>query len=209
MLVSLRNNNWKWGNIFIGPDLTNIDAKLIAEWTLLSAKDINNNWQIDYKDETIDEATMDFGDVMTYLKNQLYVYGWIYSRNTLWWSIYNDSRVFKYKIPNPSYVIIPYAYSWIDTLTKYKENYLIDDKDLITAQKIAKRFDLNYLRYYSVKLSWDNYYPTMSWSKLAWWKVWDGNSYNWVNYLRDPNDLFHAVIIRYDPIYSKFYLIKN
>lgn len=69
ILIAKRWNDWKWWNIYIDPDVTNIDAILIADWSLISM-----DW------DKILKITDDKDD----LRKQLLIYGSVLSSNTIW-----------------------------------------------------------------------------------------------------------------------------
>ena len=68
VLIAKRDvtNKQNWWNIYINPNVTNIDAVLIAEWSI-----INFNWT-----EVITDKNK--------LRNQLYIYGSMYTKNSIW-----------------------------------------------------------------------------------------------------------------------------
>ncbi len=65
-------NKKNWGNVYINPDVTNIDAIIIAEWSILSFIDIPNYRVLN----SIDNYNL--------LKKQLLIYGLLFSKNTIW-----------------------------------------------------------------------------------------------------------------------------
>lgn len=67
-------NTWNYnGWIFINPEVTNIDASLIAEWPVVS---------YDVNEEKLYGSTIDEKD----LRNQLHIYGSLLSLNTIGWA---------------------------------------------------------------------------------------------------------------------------
>jgi len=60
----------KWW-IFIDPSITNIDASLVSQWPTVS-----------YQDDKLFYKNIDWAS----LKNQLHIYWWLISLNTIWWS---------------------------------------------------------------------------------------------------------------------------
>lgn len=59
-------NNQNWGNVYINPNVTNIDAVIIADWSI-----INFDWSSVITSEDS-------------LRNQLYIYGSTYTKNSIW-----------------------------------------------------------------------------------------------------------------------------
>lgn len=71
VISAKKDDNWNGWNIYIDPDVTNIDAIIIADWSLLSYG-WNLTWILDKK--TSPDA----------LHNQLLIYGSVHSKNTIW-----------------------------------------------------------------------------------------------------------------------------
>jgi len=72
VLVAKRDRNTgKWWNIYIDPDVTNIDAILIADWSLISM----DTWTI--------QSVWDINQVNN-IRKQLLIYGSILSSNVIW-----------------------------------------------------------------------------------------------------------------------------
>ena len=200
VIIVLRWDNNKWWNVFIDPNVTNIDAYIIAEWSVLSAEDKNLDWYIDYSTEIIDENNYSIDKLQDILKNQLYIYWALHSRNTLWWA-------FEYKIPSVGYLILSGIEDVnIKTMEDYKKLVKVNP---LKAQQIAKRFDINFLRYYLPLLSWDEVVGSYTWAKIAWWYKWDWNDWiDWDPSLRSSSDRFSTIIVQYDPVYRKFDILR-
>jgi hypothetical protein len=65
-------NKQNWWNVYINPDVTNIDAVIIAEGSIINYRDDNDN--------TTDDVVTD----PDLLRAQLYIYGSIFTKNTIW-----------------------------------------------------------------------------------------------------------------------------
>jgi hypothetical protein len=63
------NNKENWGNVYIDPGVTNIDATIIADWSIMSY-----NWN----------DVLNAIDNWDSLRNQLLIYGSISTKNTFW-----------------------------------------------------------------------------------------------------------------------------
>lgn len=89
------NFDASWGNtmwwILIDPTVTNIDAFLVSQWPVVSY-----NWSKLYG-RTIRAAE---------LRNQLYIYWWLLSLNTIGW--YKDESLGQYSSSNPNWFKCPY-----------------------------------------------------------------------------------------------------
>ena len=76
-IVAMKNDAWKWGNIYIRGDVTKIHSSLIAEGSLYSARRLAGAWVFYNADHTS----------ITSLPNyQLYVKWSIVSHNTIGWA---------------------------------------------------------------------------------------------------------------------------
>ena len=202
MVIALKDEAWNWGNVFIDVNVTNIDMFIIADGSLLSAvKDAS--W-ISIVDEN---ETATLADAINQLKNQLYIRWAIYTRNTMWWA---DRP---YSIPAINRIIMPNI-PWVN-INSFADFETLVSTSLIDALNVAKRFDINYLRYYAWVFDWSwNAVPARNWSRLAWWCVWDWDDeiidcsqYN-LN-MPNPDNLFHAFIINKDLIYNDFAIFKE
>ncbi len=69
-IIVLKNNEWKWWNVYINPSVISIESVIYADKSLISY-----NWIELWWDSAID-----------YLRNQLYIYWSVFSENTIWWS---------------------------------------------------------------------------------------------------------------------------
>jgi len=85
-LVNISSVKWF---IYINPKVTNIDAYMYAQGSLLSY-----NWTKIYDGSNITDTA---GDKNIY--NQLYVRWWIISTNTIWWSRLADTDPFNKRFP--------------------------------------------------------------------------------------------------------------
>lgn len=79
-IVVLKDSNWNWWNIYIKPSVNYIKAIMYADKSLISAEDTNSNWFIELSEEH------DGNTSFWTLKNQLYIYGSVFSENTIGWS---------------------------------------------------------------------------------------------------------------------------
>lgn len=101
-IIAIKDENWKWWNIYVDPSVKIIEAALYADKSLISY-DWANNKELD---GNTDQAI---------LKHQLYIYWSVFSENTIGWS-----RV----LPNP---ICPYYVVTTCDLSiaqKYDLNYV-------------------------------------------------------------------------------------
>lgn len=73
-IIVIGESGWKW-HIYIKPNVQFIGAKLFAEDSIESIRDDGSI--IDYSDS--DRALM--------LSKQIVFFGWIYSKNTIWWGV--------------------------------------------------------------------------------------------------------------------------
>lgn len=76
-MVVLKDENGKWGNIYIDPNVTNIVWTMVADRSLISYDGIQEL-----------DGTHDFD----LLKNQLHIYGSLITENTLWGSRLNPAK---------------------------------------------------------------------------------------------------------------------
>lgn len=82
-IIVLKDINWNWWHIFINKDVTEINAILYADKAIASS------------DTTIITETDDLNKILSpengwtydYLNRQLYIYGSVFSNNTIWWSV--------------------------------------------------------------------------------------------------------------------------
>lgn len=121
-IIVLKDSKWNYWNVYIDPSVTQIKANIYTDKSLISY-----NWT--------DE--LDWSTTFTQLKNQLYIYGSVFSENTIWWS-------------RASTPVCPYYVAKASC-------------DLDTAQK----YDLNYLRRYYLKSDWNPAWwvtPVKTWS---------------------------------------------
>lgn len=177
-----KKNNKNWWNIYIDPSVTNIDAILIADWSIL------NYWGwLNILDSTNDA-----------LRKQLLIYWSISTKNTIWinklpyWSddyIINESKTF--------------SWTWnIYDLTNLRSFRPILSDQIITSD-YCYTSDINVT---AVHPDWNK---SLTWS-LAWKKkcfITDSTK----NYRRSTDKLTPVVII-YNPIIQKIppevFLIK-
>jgi len=118
-IIALREKDLSQGNIYISPEVTNIQATIIADGTVFSAKEDS---AINEYGEPEEIAPQDF-------KNQLIIEGGVSSRNCI--GCVDGATAF-YSIPRDP------------LMEKTEEN-----------QYIAKKYDLNYLRYFAMELEYD------------------------------------------------------
>ncbi len=99
VIASKKSKTWKWGNIYIHPDVTNIDAVLVADRSLISmGKDHLSNNEIYIAEDNPNQ-----------LRTQLLIYGSVLSSNSVWTNI------------------IPYWADYYETLTNNEMNSSIYD----------------------------------------------------------------------------------
>lgn len=69
-VIVLESENWDWWNIYIDPSVTHIAGTYYADKSMISYDgfEVDWNWSIT-------------------LENQLYLYGALFSENTIWWSL--------------------------------------------------------------------------------------------------------------------------
>lgn len=70
-LIALKNDAWQWGNIYIHPDVGTVKASLYADKSLISYNGVE----------------LDGNTSFSTLKHQLYIYGTVFSENTIWGSV--------------------------------------------------------------------------------------------------------------------------
>ena len=103
-IISLKNDTtWNWWNIYIHPDVLEVDAVMYADKSL-----VTYDW--------INEISPDNGWTYEYLNKQLYIYWSVFSNNTIWWSVDPSNFKCPFYIPNSSCTL--------DTAQKYDMNYL-------------------------------------------------------------------------------------
>jgi hypothetical protein len=121
-IIVLKDLKWNGWNIYIDPSVTNLVWSIFAEKSLLSY----SWWELD----GVTEATV--------LRNQLYIYGSLFTENTIGWS--------REAIPVCPYYIARTA----------------------CTLEIAQKYDLNYLRrYYLIKNSSWVLVPAYSWKSAS------------------------------------------
>lgn len=76
-IVALKNDAGKGWNIYIHGMVTRVHASLIADGTIYSARRVWTNWDFYNASQTRTTALPNF---------QLYIYGTVISRNTIWWA---------------------------------------------------------------------------------------------------------------------------
>lgn len=79
-IVVLKDINWNWWNIYIKPNVKSIKSVIYADKSLMSAEDLNWDWTMQTSEE------YDWNTGFATLRNQLYIYGSVFSENTIWWS---------------------------------------------------------------------------------------------------------------------------
>lgn len=75
------SKNGQWGNIYIHPDVTDIHAFMYADRSLLSARDSNVDGTISSWEEYDGDTTANM------LSRQLYIFGSVFSENTIAWAL--------------------------------------------------------------------------------------------------------------------------
>jgi len=108
-IIVLKDENWKGWNIYIDPRVTNIVGSMYAEWSLLSYND--SKWELAWN------ATQED------LKNQLHIYGSLFTENTIWWASVLDDDTGLYDCP-------------------------FNISEWSCTKEVAQKYDLNYLRRY-------------------------------------------------------------
>ncbi len=161
-IIVLSDINWNGWNIYIDPSVTNIVWTMYADKALISYNWLELWWWMD----------------QNLLKNQLHIYGSIFSENTLWWSINN---------------ICPYYITSGDCITWNNQEKRME----------AQKYDLNYLRRYFI--IWGE---PVNWWKVIWWwtcPLWVCSWENW-NFVRVITNLVtdplakYPVVIEYNPL---------
>lgn len=98
-LVALKDSNWNGWNIYINPSVSYIKATMYADKSIISYDWLNELW---------------WDTPFSTLKNQLYIYGSVFTENTVWWSRADPLKC-------------PYYVTSCDTIEesqKYDLNYL-------------------------------------------------------------------------------------
>ncbi len=172
-IIVLRDQYWNGGNVYINPEVTNIVWAIYADKALISA--IDNNWN--YIIEDSEEMWWELPQ--SALKNQLHIYGSVFSENTMWWSRANP-------------ITCPY----------YKTTGGCISTDDYEKMKEAQKYDLNYLRRYTLNKS---NRPLNNW-KVAWWWTCDiswscTSDSKYARYIMDTSDEYakFPIIIESDP----------
>ncbi len=202
MLIALKDEHWNWGNIFVDKWITNIDSFMIADGSLLSAE-IDEDDDIQILDDLED---IDLWELVNKLSNQLYIRWAIYTRNTL------GGADEPYQLPATNRVIIPDGIR--GDLDSVGFEYMLQN-NYIDAFNLAKRFDINYMRYYAWVFNEDwEHQAGRDWSRLAWGCIWDeeneeDNCDEYYLELPDPNNRFHSFVINKDLIYNDFYIFRE
>jgi hypothetical protein len=106
-IIVLKDSKWNYWNVYIDPGVTQIHANIYTDKSLISY-----NWTIEFDW---------LNTISSQLKNQLYIYGSVFSENTIWWS-------------RASTPICPY----------YVQKSICTDEE-------AQKYDLNFLRRYYLK----------------------------------------------------------
>ena len=70
-VIIQKNDAWQWGNLYIDPSLTNLVWTYIIDGSIMSYDGTDVLW---------------YNASISDLKNQLYLFGWIVSENTIGWS---------------------------------------------------------------------------------------------------------------------------
>lgn len=109
-IIVLKDESGNGWNIYIHPEVTNIVGTMFAEGALMSY-DHSNGWEISWN------ATQD------QLKNQLHIYGSVFSENTIGWA------------------------SVLDENDLYSCPFNITE---LCTKQLAQKYDLNYLRRYQL-----------------------------------------------------------
>ena len=76
-IIALKNDIWKWWNIYIRGDVTKIHSSLVAEGSLYSARRLAGAWVL---------YNSDHNSITSLPNYQLYVKGSIVSHNTIGWA---------------------------------------------------------------------------------------------------------------------------
>lgn len=165
-IIVLQDDNWNGWNVYIDPDVTNI------VWTIYADKAIlNYNWT----------SEINWYTNQSLLKNQIHIYGSLFTSNTIWWARENPP-------------VCPY----------YTRSYLTCNLET------AQQYDLNYLRRYFtfVTPSW-GIAPANNW-KAAWWSTFNQSNWNYnldwnasyeKNIISNLDPYFkYPVIIEYNPL---------
>lgn len=172
-IIVMKDENWKWWNIFINPKVTNIAASVFAQYSVLSAEVTN------FSSSPQSIKYYDWTDNAIYLRNQLYIYWSLFSENTIGWSIS------PYKCP---------YYVWSCTQTnslKYDLNYLRTYFTYKETKAWTNVWDNIYVTI-----------PYNNWKK-AWWVTCDTSwtCSSWISGLIKLNssDDGYSVVIKYNP----------
>jgi len=84
-IISLKDTSWNGGSIYVHNDVTDLHAILYAERTLMTAIwDIDGNGIVD--NSTWSVEVINASTTSAQLNNQLYIYGSLFSENTIGWS---------------------------------------------------------------------------------------------------------------------------
>jgi len=84
-IISLKDSAWNGGSIYVNNDVTDLHSVLYAEKVLMTAiGDIDGNRSIDDSNSSIE--VLNSSTTSSQLNNQLYIYGSVFSENTIGWS---------------------------------------------------------------------------------------------------------------------------
>jgi hypothetical protein len=106
-VIVLKDKNNKWWNIYIDPEVKKIDAVIYSDKSLLSYNTTYcPSWEI----------SPNCGWTLEVLNKQLYIYGSVFSENTIWGSVNINNLICPYYIDESS--------CNLDTASKYDMNYI-------------------------------------------------------------------------------------
>ena len=151
----------KWGNVYIDPSVTNVVGNVFADKSLISFNGV---------------AELDGGATFDELKNQLHIYGSVYSENTI-----GGSRTTPVKCP-----------------------YYVDSSVCSTSDQ-AQKYDLNFLRRYFIWWSGapSKNGKVIGWGTCVWTSCSGGNA-SFARNIITTTDKYgkYPVVIEYQPLLS-------
>ncbi len=116
-IIVLKDTNNKWWNVYIDTQVQKLDAVIYADKSVISYNEFYNNW--DASNTSRHEVDANINNAV--MQNQLYIYGSVFSENTIWWA----------KLDPP---VCP---------------FYVDALGLNCDMSRAQRYDFNYLRWWT------------------------------------------------------------
>lgn len=133
-IIVLKDENWNGWKLYIDKDISRVDAVIYTDKSVISYNNFYDNWDLDpdfdFDPSDITKKEVDWNIANSVMQNQLYIYGSLFSENTIGWSRLDPS-------------VCPF-WTWLEGVD--------------CTRTIAQRYDLNYLRAW-VENKFDASYP--------------------------------------------------